>query len=174
MIDHLAFLDISMEFVYVSITLRIMLWTCVFIAVLMDLWHGIKKSKKEGIYTHSRGMKATVSKANKYFSFLMFAFIFDIFWHIASVQFIPASIAVIPVFTLATALLLVRIEYISVKETLDEKMLTKINKSKDDLTVMLSNFAEAYQANPNIINTLANMSKNQINDRAKGSDQNKE
>ncbi|MFV0326896.1 MAG: hypothetical protein ACK5LF_21370 [Bacteroides xylanisolvens] len=47
------------------------------IAILADLWSGIRKSKKQGIYTHSYGLRQTTSKISRNFNILFGCTIVD-------------------------------------------------------------------------------------------------
>nr|DAM03173.1 MAG TPA: holin [Caudoviricetes sp.] len=47
------------------------------IAIAADLWSGIRKSKKQGIYTHSYGLRQTTSKIARNFNLLFGCTIID-------------------------------------------------------------------------------------------------
>lgn len=47
------------------------------VAIFADLWSGIRKSKKQGIYTHSYGLRQTTSKISRNFNILFGCTIVD-------------------------------------------------------------------------------------------------
>ena len=54
-------------------------WIVVIVAMLIDLYFGVKKAKELGEATSSEGFRRTINKATYYFALMGFAFLFDIF-----------------------------------------------------------------------------------------------
>lgn len=159
MTEYFKIMNIDSEYLILSTILRCVLWACVILAVSIDLYHGIKKSKASGEFTNSYGLRRTVDKCNKYLTFLFFMLIGDVFWHIASSSLTILTISVIPIFTLFGSMVLVYNEWVSVREKVDQKMLNKINKSKDELLSIAFNVAEAYRRNPDALKKIIDEGK---------------
>lgn len=163
--EHLQIMNIDATYISLSFLLRLILWACLFLAVGLDLYHGIRKSKDKGEYTHSKGLRATIDKCSKYLTFMFFMLIGDMFWHISSAPFLPVGVSVLPIFTIVGTLILVRIEYISVKETMDQKMLTKINRSTDELINLVGKVVEVYHNNPTALEKALQLNKDREKER---------
>lgn len=163
MIEYFEVLKIDKIYIVLSTILKGIAWVCVIFAVSMDLYHGIRKSKEAGEFTNSYGLRRTVDKCNKYLTLLAFMLLGDIFWHIGSSLFLPYGISVLPLFTFFGSGVLVYNEWVSVREKIDQKMLNKINKSKDELLSIAFTVAEAYKNNPDALSKIAEMHKNNMN-----------
>lgn len=93
-------------------------WVIVVLAIGIDLYYGIQKSKVSGIFIHSYGLRRTSNKVVQYLSLMIFALFFDVlnvFW-----IYFP-HIHKIPVATLLGAIVLVYTEWKSVREKTSEK-----------------------------------------------------
>lgn len=160
MTEYFEVLKIDKIYIVLSTILKGIAWVCVIFAVSMDLYHGIRKSKEAGEFTNSYGLRRTVDKCNKYLTLLAFMLIGDIFWHIGSSLFLPYGISILPLFTLFGSGVLVYNEWVSVREKIDQKMLNKINKSKDELMSIAFSVAEVYRNNPDALEKIINLNKN--------------
>lgn len=93
-------------------------WVIVVLAIGIDLYYGIQKSKSSGVFIHSYGLRRTSSKVVQYLSLMIFALFFDVlnvFW-----VYFP-QIHKIPIATLLGAIVLVYTEWKSVREKTSEK-----------------------------------------------------
>lgn len=92
-------------------------WAIVVLAIGVDLYYGIKKSRESGMFTHSYGLRRTSSKTVQYLSFMLFMLFFDVlnvFWVYVDVQKLPIA-------SLFGAIVLVYTEAKSVKEKMSDK-----------------------------------------------------
>ncbi len=107
-----------------AITLALISMTCVFVAILLDLNAGVRKSKKRGEFESSYRLRQTVDKLIKYYSALFIALIIDTiqiatFWNLNN--FSKFTIPLIPIFTIVVALGLCYIEGKSIFESPEAK-----------------------------------------------------
>lgn len=104
------------------LTVIAVLYACVFIAVIIDLFFGIKRAKKLKIARTSYGYRRTITKLTSYFGLMIMLTIADI---AASVIF------KIPYFTAIGALGIIIVEAKSVFENLrkEEKGIEEIQKT---------------------------------------------
>lgn len=92
-------------------------WAIVILAIGIDLYYGIRKSKAGGMFTHSYGLRRTSQKVVQYLSLMLFMLFFDslnVFWIYFDVQKVPIA-------TLFGAIVLVYTEAKSVREKTTEK-----------------------------------------------------
>lgn len=94
----------------------------------VDLFFGIKKAKRNGEATTSRGFKKTCDKARKYFSPFMVAVCIDL---------IACIVLPFPVFSMIWAGYCVFCEFVSVREKSWQK--AEIRKQERTLSIMLEN-----------------------------------
>ncbi len=120
------------------ITVLAVLYTCVFLSVLIDLFFGVRRAKRLKIVRTSSGYRRTISKLTNYFGLMLMLSIADI---VVSVVF------KMPYFTVAGAVGIVFVEAKSVFENLKQQekniaevqsMLLKILEHKDQIQDMLS------------------------------------
>lgn len=163
--EYLNVLNIDKIYIVLSTILKGAAWLCVILAVSIDLYHGIKKSKEIGEFTNSYGLRRTVEKCNKYLTLMAFMLIGDVFWHIGSSLVLPYGISIIPLFTFFGSGVLVYNEWVSVREKIDQKMLNKINRSKEELLSIAFTIAEAYKNNPDALGKVIDLHKDSIKKR---------
>lgn len=106
------------------------MWLMVTIAMTIDLISGWHKAKERGEARTSYGLRRTVSKAVLYYALMLFAFMFDCIGTFFYAQ---------PYITLIAAAFLIFIECKSILEKAHEKDKWKMNKSIEELYVMLDN-----------------------------------
>ena len=70
-------------------------WIVVIVAMLIDLYFGVKKAKELGEATSSEGFRRTINKATYYFALMGFAFLFDIF-DVVTPYFFPHPLGSVP------------------------------------------------------------------------------
>lgn len=114
------------------------LYSCVFVSVLIDLFFGVKRAKQLKVVRTSFGYRRTITKLTSYFGLMIMLTIGDI---VASVVF------EMPYFTVIGAIGIVLIEAKSVFESLrqenknvDEiqKVLLKIFENKEEIQALIS------------------------------------
>lgn len=114
------------------------LYVCVFVAVVIDLFFGVRRAKQLNIVHTSFGYRRTISKLTNYFGLMLMLSIADI---VASVVF------KMPYFTVAGAIGIVLVEAKSVFENLKQQeksiaevqsVLLKILENKDEIQAILS------------------------------------
>ncbi|MFZ6038686.1 MAG: phage holin family protein [Bacteroidota bacterium] len=114
------------------------LYVCVFVAVVIDLFFGVRRAKQLNIVRTSFGYRRTISKLTNYFGLMLMLSIADI---VASVVF------KMPYFTVAGAIGIVLVEAKSVFENLKQQeksiaevqsVLLKILENKDEIQNILA------------------------------------
>lgn len=111
-------------------------WFVVCVAIGIDLYFGISKSKKEGVFEHSYGWRQTIKKTIYYLSFMLFMFLFD---SINPLGLIHANFNILPLASILGCMVLLRTEFISVREKSEEKYQRKIDKVAKELLDYVSN-----------------------------------
>jgi len=106
-----SFINKDFDKIYIKLDILLALWIIVGVAVVIDLFFGVKKARRLKIIRSSIGFRKTVKKANQYGAFLTFAFLFDI---ILSVWYY------IPFATVLTSAYLLFIEARSVWESMEK------------------------------------------------------
>jgi hypothetical protein len=114
------------------------LYSCVFVSVLIDLFFGVKRAKKLKVVRTSFGYRRTITKLTSYFGLMIMLTIGDI---VASVVF------EMPYFTVIGAIGIVLIEAKSVFENLRQenknvddiqKLLLKLFENKEEIQALIS------------------------------------
>jgi hypothetical protein len=120
------------------LTILAVLYACVFVSVLIDLFFGVKRAKRLKIVRTSFGYRRTITKLTSYFGLMLMLSIADI---AASVIF------KMPYFTVAGAIGIVAVEAKSVFENIRknekniaevQKLLLKLFESKEELQALIS------------------------------------
>ncbi len=108
-------------------------WVIVVMSIGIDLYFGIRKSKVQGMFTHSYGLRATSKKVVQYLSFMAFMLFFDalnVFWIYMDIQKIPLA-------TLFGAIVLVYTEAKSVREKTSEKFRKAIAEHPSEILAFI-------------------------------------
>ena len=120
------------------LTVLAVLYTCVFLSVLIDLFFGVRRAKRLKIVRTSFGYRRTITKLTSYFGLMLMLSIADI---VASVVF------KMPYFTVAGAVGIVLVEAKSVFENLKQQeksiaevqsVLLKILENKEEIQTLIS------------------------------------
>ena len=120
------------------LTVLAVLYACVFLSAIIDLFFGVRRAKRLKIIRTSSGYRRTISKLTNYFGLMLMLSIADI---VASVVF------KMPYFTVAGAIGIVLVEAKSVFENLKQQeksiaevqsVLLKILENKDEIQAILS------------------------------------
>ena len=113
-------------------------WIVVIVAMLIDLYFGVKKAKELGEATSSEGFRRTINKATYYFALMGFAFLFDIF-DVVTPYFFPHPLGSIPFVSVFAALGLVLTEAKSVREKAEEKARRRTDESFRKILELMQN-----------------------------------
>jgi hypothetical protein len=120
------------------LTVLVVLYACVFVSVLIDLFFGVKRAKRLKIVRTSFGYRRTITKLTSYFGLMLMLSIADI---AASVVF------KMPYFTVVGAIGIVIVEAKSVFENLKQqeksveeiqKVLLKIFENRDEIQALIT------------------------------------
>lgn len=106
-----------------------MCFIIVILSIGIDLYFGIQKSKKEGIYTHSFGLRKTSEKVVQYLAFMVFMLFIDFLnpvWAYLNYQSLP-------LLSIFGAMVLVYTEGKSVREKSSDKFRNDINTNSKEL-----------------------------------------
>lgn len=125
-----SFLTGDFETLRLKLAIIGIMWILVSLAMAIDLICGWRKAKERGEARTSYGLRQTVSKAVLYYALMLFAFMFDCI----GTFFYPQ-----PYVTLIAAAFLIFIECKSILEKAHDKDKWKINKSIEDLNIILEN-----------------------------------
>jgi len=105
-----------------KLAIVLLLWLIAFSASLVDLKTGKEASKRLGNFkTTSYGLRQTIKKDGQYFALLLVAFLFDFVFSYLTVLSDTISFLIIfsiPIFTIIGVIIVILIEWISVKENL--------------------------------------------------------
>ncbi|WP_038988500.1 hypothetical protein [Myroides marinus] len=104
-------------------------WIMVVLSIGIDLYFGIKKSKKEGVYTHSYGLRKTSEKVVEYLAFMFFMLFLDFL----NPLFAYFDIAAMPLLSVFGAIVLIYTEWKSVREKSDEKFRYALKRNPAEL-----------------------------------------
>ncbi|MBB1575194.1 MAG: phage holin family protein [Flavobacteriaceae bacterium] len=113
-------------------------WIVVIVAMLIDLYFGVKKAKELGEATSSEELRRTINKATYYFALMGFAFLFDIF-DVVTPYFFPHPLGSIPFVSVFAALGLVLTEAKSVREKAEEKARRRTDESFRKILELMQN-----------------------------------
>ena len=113
-------------------------WIVVIVAMLIDLYFGVKKAKELGEATSSEGFRRTINKATYYFALMGFAFLFDIF-DVVTPYFFPHPLGSVPFVSVFVALGLVLTEAKSVREKAEDKARRRTDESFKKILELMQN-----------------------------------
>ncbi|WP_165045125.1 phage holin family protein [Dysgonomonas sp. ZJ709] len=115
------------------------MWLIVAIAIIIDLFSGVRKAKERGEMRTSVGFRQTVTKVVQYYAFLAFAFLFDCMLMLILSAFGVEEVRVLPFSSIAACCFLVFIEWKSFMEKANDKYKKQFNRSVSDLATLLEN-----------------------------------
>ena len=113
-------------------------WIVVIVAMLIDLYFGVKKAKELGEATSSEGFRRTINKATYYFALMGFAFLFDIF-DVVTPYFFPHPLGSVPFVSIFVPLGLVFTEAKSVREKAEDKARRRTDESFRKILELMQN-----------------------------------
>ena len=120
------------------LTVLVILYSCVFVSVLIDLFFGVKRAKRLKILRTSFGYRRTITKLTSYFGLLMMLSIADV----------AASVVLkMPYFTVIGTIGIIIVEIKSVMENLKQqersieevqKTLLKLFENKEEIQSLIT------------------------------------
>jgi hypothetical protein len=117
-------LDQDYKSFFIKLIVVFALWIIAFSASLIDLSSGIQASKRLGCFkTTSSGLRQTLKKDFQYFTLLIIALLFDVvFSYLTTLTDIIPFLGLfrIPVFTVLSVIIVLIIEFISVRENMNK------------------------------------------------------
>lgn len=126
----LDYLNGNLLLLKLKLVIASFLWFIVLIAIGVDLYFGIKKSKSSGELTHSHGLQRTVQKVVNYLAMMLFMLMFDA---INPLGLIHDKFNLLPLASIVGCGILVWTEFISVREKSEQKFRRKTDKVAKDL-----------------------------------------
>lgn len=136
-------------------------WLCVLIAMLIDLYFGVQKSKSIGEHTTSEGFRRSIQKFVFYYSMMLFALIFDTLFLPVSISLdISFVLKVAPLFSILCAAGLVLTEAKSVREKADQKLRRKTDRSRQEV---INGIFDLIDKKDSIIELINNVNKDEKN-----------
>lgn len=114
-----------MEKIIVSLWILFGIYVLVLLAILADLWSGVRKAKKNGIARTSYGFKRTVDKIARYYNVMLALTVVDAmqmasFWYLE--RYNDWNFPVFPFVTLIGAIGICLIEIKSIYEKAEDKI----------------------------------------------------
>lgn len=129
-------------------------WLCVLIAMIIDLYFGVKKSKQLGEHTSSEGFRRSVNKVVYYYAMMSFALLFDTLNPLP--YYLPFPLSIVPIITILFAMVLIFTEAKSVREKAEDKLRRKTDQSMFEVVELIKN-------NKEILNNVAQYLQNEKN-----------
>ncbi|MGP1500173.1 MAG: phage holin family protein [Bergeyella cardium] len=113
-------------------------WMAVLIAILIDLYFGVRKAKSLGECTTSQGYTRTIKKVTFYYGMLVFACLFDFLDMITPLIF-PYPLSIAPIGTIFGGIILILVEGKSVMEKAEAKQRRQVENSLKTLLEAVKN-----------------------------------
>lgn len=142
-----------MEKIIVALWLTFGIYIMVLIAIMTDLWSGVRKAKSNGIARSSYGFRRTVDKVARYYNVLLALTVVDTMqmsslWYLE--KYYNYTWPIFPVVTLFGAIGICLIEIKSIYEKAEDKvrienvvnMAGKLIDNKDDLSAIVKAVTE--------------------------------
>ena len=146
---YLYFLDDDLATVIVFCMILLALCTAVIIAIGVDLIFGIMESKKEGVYTHSNGLRQTTAKLSSYLSLILVAFVLD---SINPLFIFVDAVPHLPILTILVSMFFVYTEWISIREHTSKGMRKKFRQTPVEVREMLKEIKDIKNDIKDIVN----------------------
>lgn len=137
-----------MEKIFVTLWILFGIYMLVILAIMADLWSGVRKAKQNNIVRSSYGFKRTIDKIARYYNVLLALSIVDAMqmaslWYLE--KYYGYTIPIFPVITLLGAIGICLIEIKSIYEKAEDKvrienvgnLAGKIYANKDDVTEII-------------------------------------
>lgn len=108
-------------------------WIIIILDIGIDLHFGIKKSKEQGVFIHSYGLRQTTMKTVQYLAFMAFLLFIDIlnpFWYYFDYRALPLA-------SIFGGIVLTYTEYKSVREKVGDKFRKDVEGNARELYKLL-------------------------------------
>lgn len=148
MTELLQLIDLRQLLITTSLGLTV--YFAVFLAVLVDLWSGLRRSRRLGIQLKSKGLRSSLKKFNDYCLFILIASLIDMLLYAFTTHEL-IGISSVPWLTLIAGIASIGIEGWSIYENADKKRqqdiriaidnLATLAKTKGDASVILQHLA---------------------------------
>lgn len=142
-------------------------WLLVAIAIIIDLFSGVRKARERGEMRTSIGFRQTVSKVVQYYAFLAFAFLFDCMLMLVLAAFWVEAPRVLPFSSIGACCFLIFIEWKSFMEKASDKYKKQFSRSVSDLATLLENREDLLHGLIEIIKKQVEESKSYNNEEDK-------
>lgn len=142
-----------MEKIIVTLWITFGIYLMVLLAILADLWSGVRKAKKNGIARSSYGFKRTIDKIARYYNVLLALTVVDAMqmgslWYLE--KYYEYNWPIFPIVTLVGSIGVCLIEIKSIYEKAEDKvrienvanMAGKIITNKDDISEIVKAVVE--------------------------------
>jgi len=126
-------------------------WLIVLLAIAIDLFFGIKKSKEDNLYIHSIGLRRTVTKIINYLGMMVFMGMFDA---ISPLGLLHGNFNILPLASVVGCIVLVYIEFKSVREKSENKFRNQTQKA-------VAEIIEAVLSDESVLNKVKDKFKEQ-------------
>lgn len=133
--SFIEFLDGNVSALRAKLIIECFLWLSVAVAIVLDLFSGIRKAKERQELRLSEGYRRTVDKVKQYYGMLVYAFLFDCLIMFVLSAFEVHAVKVIPFASIVCTGYLVFIEWRSYMEKASEKGKRAF---KEDVSVLLT------------------------------------
>lgn len=142
-----------MEKIVVTLWITFFIYVLVLLAILADLWSGVRKAKKNGVARSSYGFKRTIDKIARYYNVMLALSVIDAM-QMASIWYLEKYYGyhwpIFPVVTMVGAIGICLIEIKSIYEKAEDKvrienvasMAGKIITNKDDISEIVKAVVE--------------------------------
>lgn len=165
MIEIIGLDEVAYKIIIAKLFMVCGAWICVLVAMLIDLYFGIQKSKSIGEHTTSEGFRRSIQKFAFYYSMMFFALIFDTLFLPVSISLnISFILKVAPLFSILCAAGLVLTEAKSVREKADQKLRRKTDKSRQEVINGLFDLIDKKDSIIELLNTAKKDEENNITD----------
>lgn len=139
-----------MEKIIIVLWILFTIYVLVLVAILADLWSGVRKAKKKGIARTSYGFRRTVEKLARYYNALLSLTVIDAM-QMAAIWYLECyygyKIPMLPIVTLIGAIGIAAIEVKSIYEKAEDKIqYEKLGKMAESIILTKGDIAELSRA----------------------------
>lgn len=114
-----------LEIIYPQLIILAFIYTVVVVLVFLDLWAGIRKARRSGLFRSSFGLRKTVEKVARYLNMMFAVTAIDALQMLGIHQY-QFAVPLFPVLTLLAAVFVGVIEIKSIYEKAEEKEKAKV------------------------------------------------
>lgn len=153
-----------MEKIIIVLWILFAIYVLVLLAIMADLWSGVRKAKKKGIARTSYGFRRTVEKLAKYYNALLALTVIDCM-QMAAIWYLETyynyKIPMIPIVTLIGAIGIGAIEVKSIYEKAEDKVqYEKLGRMAESIVLHKGDWTEMARAIGDYLNDKKNETNN--------------